>query len=399
MVLQIRPDKFTILMTDTNLATIGDPITCWTSLDCTLRFNEPGSGFFTSPAYPWIRDQVVPGSRVVVMRHTWEGPGSGIVMAGPVEKFLDERADNGENAGIGRITVHFSDDLARVVARLAYPNPAQTAETQTTDAWTYTGNAELALRELVDKNAGPGALAARQIPNLVLGALASVGSSVTVTSQRMQPLGEVARQIAQVGGGLGFRTRQVGTQILFEVYAPPDKSADVRFSFALNNMKYIGYEVVAPTATTVIAGGQGEGSDRSLYERVNSGEEAAWGRYERLASVAGGNATEAQDAGDRMLAENAATVRIPSNVADSPDQRYGIDYELGDIVAVENRPGQQIVDVIRTVHLQAWPTAGSIFAPFVGDQSARTTPAWAKRLQELEERLGTLERVVKPAVP
>ncbi len=397
--IEIRPDKFTLLITDANLEVLGDPITCWTSLDCTLRFNEPGSGFFKSPAYPWLREQIIPGARVVVNRHTWDGPGSGIVMAGPIEKYIDERSDNGENAGDGKITVNFSDDLAKVVARLVYPNPAQTPSAQTTDAWTYTGNAELALREVVNKNAGPGALANRQIPQLVLGSLASVGSSVTVTSQRMQPLGEVARQIAQVGGGLGFRTRQVGDQIVFEVYAPPDKSDNVRFSFALNNMKYIAYEVTAPKATTVIAGGQGEAADRNLHERNNSAEEAVWGRYEALASTAGGDATAAQDTGDRMLAESAATVRIPSNVADSPDQRYGIDYELGDIVAVESRPGQQILDVIRTVHLQAWPTAGSIFAPFVGDQSAQTTPLWAKRLRELEERLGTLERVVKPAVP
>ncbi len=393
------PDRFTLLMTDRNLSILGDPITTWTSLDVTLRFNEPGSGLFTVPGGQWIREQLIPGSRVVCIRHTYDGQGDGILMAGPVEKITEERADDGENAGDGNITVNWADDLAQVVARLTYPDPALTPETQVIDAWSYTGNAELALRELVNKNAGPGALAARRVPQLVLAGLASVGTSVTVTAQRMQPLGEVAREIARVGGGLGFGTRQVGSQVEFYVYQPPDKSELVRFGFAYGNMKYLAYELTAPTATVVIAGGQGEGTDRALYERVNTAEADVWGRYEKLQSTAGTDSASAQDEGDRALGEAAATVRMPSNVADTDQIRYGVDYGLGDYVAVENRPGQQIVDMVRTVHLQAWPTAGSIFAPTIGDQSAQTSSVWAFRLRELEERLNQLERIVVPANP
>lgn len=392
-------DEFILLLTDQNLNVLGDPIANWTNLDCTLRFNEPSSGMFTVPGGDWIREQLIPGARVVVNRYTYDGQGSGIFISGPVEQWLEERSDNGENAGEGKITVNFADDLAPVVARLTYPNPAQTPETQTTDVWTYTGNAEAALRELVNKNAGPGALTARQVPTLALGTLASVGTSVTVTAQRMQPLGEVAREIARIGGGLGFRTEQVGSQILFVVYDPPDKSDEVRFSFAFGNLKYLAYEVTAPKATVVVAGGQGEGTDRNLYERINAGEVATWGRYEKLQSTAGTDATAAQDEGDKALAENAATVRIPSNVADTDQARFGVHYGLGDLVAIENRPGNQLVDAIRSVHLQAWPTSGSIISATVGDQSAQTDLAWAIRIRELEERLGQLERIVVPAVP
>ncbi len=395
----MQPDQYRILMTDENLSVLGDPIACWTAIDYSLRWNEPGSGFFKAPAHAWLVEQIVPGSRAVLIRQTWDGAATGIFASGPVEKLVYERSDDGENSGVGNITVNFADDLAKVVARLVYPDPAQTAETQTTDSWSFTGNAEVGLRTLVDVNAGPSALAARQIPQLVLGSLTTVGTTVTVNAQRMQPLGEVARQIAEVGGGLGFRTRQVGSQIRFEVFNPPDLSGQVRFGFNYGNMKYIAWDVTGPTATTVIAGGQGEGTDRNLYERNNAIEEAAWGRYEKLASTAGGDSAEAQAAGDRMLGQSVATTRLATNVVDTGDQRYGVDYQLGDMVAVENAPGSQIVDVVRTVHLQAWPTAGSLITPYVGDQSAQPRPEWAKRLAELEERLGTLERVVVPAVP
>lgn len=393
------PDRFTILCTDANLNILGDPITSWTTLDVTLRFNEPSSGEFQVPAYPWIQSMLAAGTRIVVLRHTYDGAGDGILISGPVEKWLEERSDDGENAGIGNITVNFADDLAQVVARCVYPDPAVAPASQVVDSWTYTGNAELALRELVNKNAGPGALTDRRMPALALGALASVGTSVTVTADRMQPLGELAREIAVSGGNLGFRTRQSGSQILFEVYQPPDKSGSVRFGFNFGNLKYIAYEVTAPTATVIIAGGQGEGTDRALIERVNSTDRPTWGRYEKLQSAPGTDTAALTDEADDAVFENAATIRLPSNVVDTPDQRFGVHYNLGDLVAIENRTGQQLIDMVSAVHMQAWATAGSIFAATIGDQSAHTDSAWTKRVQAIEERIGKLERRVVPANP
>lgn len=390
--------EYTVLVTDEDLVILGDPITDWITLDVTLRFNEPGSGLVELPGRENLREQLVPGCRIVVIRYTHETGGE-ILLSGPMEQFLHERSDNGENAGIGRITVHFGDDLAKVVARQTYPNPAQTPDTQTTEAWTYTGNAELALRDLVNLNAGPGALVARRVPQLALGTLASVGTSVTVTADRMQPLGEVAREIAQVGGELGFRTRQSGGQILFEVYDPPDVSTTARFGFNLGNLKYIGYELSAPKATTVIAGGQGDVGEpsRALVERNNTVDEAAWGRYETLHSTSGEDTAKAEDEADLKLAEAAPTIRIATSIADNEQQQYGVHYGLGSKVAIEVATGVEIVDVVRTVHIQAWATAGSIISATVGSQAANTAPSWASKITTLEERLGRLERRVVPA--
>lgn len=393
---------YTILITDKNLAVVGDPIVCWITLDVTLRFNEPGSGLFTCPANPWIVSQLAAGNRVVIMRNqTVAGGRAGdILIAGPIEKWLFERSDDGENSGVGKLTVNFADDLAMVVARCVYPDPTLTPETQTIDRWKYgPGNAEVALRTLVNGNAGPGALTARRVPQLALGALASVGTNVTVDADRMMPMGDLMREIADNGGGIGFRTRQSGTQILFEVYAPPDKSNQVRFGFSLGNMKYLAYEVVAPTATAVVVGGQGEGADRYVMERVNATDQAAWGRLEKLVSRPGNSGTQAlSDDGDKELGSSASTTRIPSNVADTDDQQFGVHYDLGTRVAVETFPGQQYTDIVVTVHLQAWATAGTYVAATVGSQAAHTDPLWVERLKAIEDRLSTVERNVKPAV-
>lgn len=386
--------EYIVLITDRHLAVVGDPIAHWTSLDITLRFNEPGSGIFSVPGSAGIRAMLSPGNRVVVQRALRDrSDPPTVLIAGPIEKWLDERADDGENGGDGTITVNFADDLARVAAREVYPNPALTPATQTTDNWTFTGNAETGLRDLVNLNAGPGALTARRVPNLVLGTTAGVGTTITVNADRMQHLGEVARRIAQLGGGLGFRTVQVGTTIEFQVYSPPDVSSSVRFGLDWGNLKYLAYEVVAPTVTTAIVGGQGEGADAAMIERTNTTDETAWGRFEQLVSHRGSEAAqELQDEGDKVLGENAATVRVQANVADIEDMRFGAHYQLGSKVAIETAPGQQVIDVVRVVHLQAWPTAGEVVSATIGNQAARTEPFWERRLREIDERVSKTAR-------
>lgn len=391
---RLAPVEYTILITDQDLAYVGDPIICWTYIDITLRFNEPGSGMFTVPGFPWVVQQIAAGRRVVAIRN------GQMLIAGPIEKWIHERSNDGENSGVGNVTVNFTDDLALIAARMAYPNPGQTIEGQSVDNWTYTGGAEPGVLNLVRVNAGTGALAARQIPRLVVGNSTGIGTNVTVKAQRMEPLLDVARAMAETGGNFGFRTRQTSANnIFFETYQPVDKSGTVKFGFGLGNMAYSSYEVSAPTATTVAVGGQGAtGADAFMAERNNAGEEDSWGRFEKLVSRAGNLVVqELHDEGDKALAEGAATTRLASNVLDIPDQRFGAHYTVGDLVTVESWPGQQIVDLVRTVHLQVYPTSGEYASATVGSQAAINDPAWVRRLREIDERLGQLERTVQPA--
>jgi hypothetical protein len=386
------PGEYTVLVTNPSLTIVGDPIIDWISIDVTLRFNEPSSGMFTVPGYSWVRDQLLPGYRILIIRD------GSVLIAGPIEKTTFERSDDGENAGDGMVTVSFADDFARIAARQAYPDPTLAPAAQVTDSWTFTGNAEVGMRTLVNLAAGPGALVARRVPTLALGALASVGSSITTTAEMMEPLGDVLRRMAAAGGLLGFRTRQTATQILFEVFDPPDLSDNVRFGFALGNMKYLSYEVSAPTATSVIVGGQGEGADRLVLERTDAVAEAAWGRYEQYVARPGSTPTaELQADGDEALREYAETARLSSNVVDTADQQFGVHYTLGSVVSLETAPGAQVTDVVQTVHLQAWATSGEYVSAIVASQEALSDPAWIKRLREIDRRVGRLERTAASA--
>ncbi|SBT63920.1 virus ReqiPepy6 Gp37-like protein [Micromonospora sediminicola] len=389
------PARITILITDRNLTVIGDPIDGWTEVDITLRFNEPATGTFTAPRTAVSAAQLAPGNRVVVIR-------DGVVFcAGPIEEpGPEDWAVTGSAAGPGTVEVQFADDLAAVVARVTYPNPAAAATAQTSTArWTATDEAGDIMRSLVNGNAGPGALPARRVPQLLLGSGAGLGASIKVGT-RFEPLGDVLRSAAIAGGGLGMRTRHdiASNQLLFDVYAAQDLSGSVRFSPGLNNLRSYRYEPAAPTATVAIVGGKDVGTSRVIVERVNATAATGWGRMEtfvdqRQSTDTAADTTELNQAGDEALTRGAETGRLSSVTVDTPDQRYGVHYQLGDRVSVELASGVTVTDVVRAVHLQATPDAGEIVTALVGTQEASSDQAWLTYLRELSRRLDQLETV------
>lgn len=385
----------TLLVTDPDLTVVGDPIYCWDSVDCTLRHNAAGSGVFTAPAYDWIWEQLLPKHRVVVIRD------GDVFMGGPWERRKREQSDDGDNSGVGRITVEFADDLSLLVARNVYPQPANTPETQTADYWEYSGNAEQVLLNLANVCGGPGAQTVRRIPKLTIAGPTGAGSVVS-GKLRLDQAGDAFRSIAFAGGGLGFRTRHDMTTntLVFEVFAPRDLSNQVRFSFGLGNLRYLSYEEEVPRSTTAIVGGQGEGSDRALIARTNTGAETVWGRRETAVSRPGSDPlADLQQAGDEQLGQDAPSARLQTSAWDTPDQMYGTHYRLGDRVSVEVAPGEQVTDLVRLVHLQAWSTAGELLSAMVGTQDASTDPQWVHQLRQVTRRVSRLERTAVSAAP
>lgn len=391
------PARITLLITDRNLNVLGDPIAGWTDLDVTLRFNEPGSGSFTAPARPELLQLIAAGgNRVVVVRD------GAIFAAGPIERAGPQRwSVDGADTDPGTVTVAFTDDLALIAGRVTYPNPAAVATAQTSTArWTATDEAGDIMRSLVNLNAGPGALTVRRVPQLVLGAGAGLGSSITFGT-RFEALGDALRSAAIAGGGLGFRTQQVGTTIEFQVYAPVNRATGdgaVRFSRGLGNLRSYSYEPVAPSATVAIVGGKDVGTSRVIVERVNSAAVTKWWRLEtfvdqRQSDATAGAAAELEQAGDEELERSAETARLTSVTVDTADQRYGTHYQLGDRVSVELNSGAEVTDVVRAVHLEVSPRDGETVTALVGSQDASADPAWVKVTRALARRLAGLETI------
>ncbi len=380
----------TLLITDTNLAVQGDPITGWSQLEAMLKFNEPAAGSVTLPARPEVMAQLQPGNRLVVVRDEQ------IWCAGPMEVPTDYTWDADSAPGVGEVTVNFSDDLATIAGHIVWPEPALAWAGQHGDTWrTFTNtNAETIIRTLVNENAGPGARADRRIPNLVLDTVAGAGIATTI-STRFVPVLDPCRTAASAGGGIGFRTRQDGSQIKFGCYTPADKSATARFSTGLGNLKSVGFRRTAPTAThALVAGSETEGSSiRTFVEVADTTAASTWWRVEKYIDGGAENddTGELTASGTSDLAESAAPVELSTVTVDTEDLQAGRDYGLGDKVAIALPHGLQAVDVVRAISLSATPNGGEVVASVVGSQDATTDPQTVRLIRSLSRRLGRLE--------
>jgi hypothetical protein len=398
----------TLLVTDRNLNPLGDPLDGWTALDVTRKFNEPASGSVTLPATPEAMSILQPGNRIVVVR---DGK---IWTAGPMEVPSEFEVgygggdSGGEQAPPGQITIDFTDDLALIAGYITWPAPASAWTAQPTGTWRTipSGTGEAIIRQLVTENCGPSARAERRIPRLILGAASGAGTNTTV-STRFEALLDTCRRVAIDGGGVGFRTRQDGRDIVFEVYEPRDLTATARFSFGLGNLRYLRAKVSAPTVTHALVAGSEPSADdtsgpttRTYVEVADAAQAAAWYRVEQFVdgSAADDSAGELTQAGREQLAGGAAPVELATVTVDLPDEPgqpgsgliAGRDFDLGDRVAIALPNGAQVADLVRSIHLQATPKTGEYLTALVGSSEATTDPQVVRIVRNLSRRVGRI---------
>ncbi|WP_304455866.1 siphovirus ReqiPepy6 Gp37-like family protein [Nocardiopsis sp. YSL2] len=379
-----------LLITDEDLVVQGDPIDGWTNLDSTLRFNEPASGSVELPAHPEVMAQLQPGNRIVVIRD------QAFWCAGPLEIPQDYAWSVGDSSepDPGKVSVSFSDDLARIAGYITWPDPALAWGSQpTTDSRQILNtNAETIIRTLVDENCGPGALAARQIPHLVLDTLAGVGTDTSVNT-RFEGLLAACRRAAVNGGAIGFRTRQDGTQIVFGVYQPADLTGTARFSRGLGNLRSVQFKQSAPSVTHALVAG-GEDAARTYTEVADTTAADSWWRVEKFvdqSSIADDTNGELTNAGNEELAGGSAPVELATVTVDTEDLKAGHDFFLGDRVTVELPTGLEVTDVVRSIHLQATPNGGEYVSSLIGSAEATSDPQTVRLIRDLGRRLGRLE--------
>lgn len=383
-----------LIVTDGNLVPVGDPIATWQKIIATPQFNVAGTGTLTVPATPDVLSQVnADRARLVVIQD------DAYFMGGPIEQNAFAWSADGGSGGDGDssepglLTLNFTDDIVPIANENTYPDPAHDSTHQTSAFYTVTGvNAEALLYDLVNLNVGPGAITARQIPALVMDIIAGIGTNVNL-STRFEPIGDVLRNIALSGGGLGFRTAQVDRQIVFTVYDPTNLAKQVRFSRELNNLRTVGLTISAPTCNVAIVGGDGTGTSRTIVERTNPDSITRWGRIVQFVNASDtDDTTQMQQAGDQALANGGEQGQVTFAATDNDQQKYGRDYFLGNIATCEPYPGLEVTGIIRAVTLTATPDDGEVITPLIGPDSAVTDTKQLEVLRQIERRLGTLER-------
>lgn len=276
----------------------------------------------------------------------------------------------------GTTTASGVDDLVWLWRRLALTATGSPLP-ETLD---YTGAAETVIAALVDDNAGPGAVsAARRI--LTLADDEGRGTSGTWKA-RNQPVGDLVREIA-VEQGWGLQVRRVDGVRVFSVLVPRDLTAQVRLYDTSGAVSDWTRKLAAPKANYVIAAGTPSGGSRQVSDGVVSD---GWGRVEGWVDVRStAVSAELGQARDAELAEGAAGDQVDVTLGDVATFSYGVDYLLGDTVAVE-AGGVRRTDTVVGVDI----TLDRISPVLSGGRVLPLLPSLG-RLTALERRMTNME--------
>ncbi|MFE0151383.1 hypothetical protein ACFWY5_29850 [Nonomuraea sp. NPDC059007] len=99
--------------------------------------------------------------------------------------------------------------------------------------------------------------------------------------------------------------------------------------------------------------------------------------------------TQLDQAADEAVIEAAARAQLSITPIDVPNLRYGIDYEVGDVVTVDLGT-KRITDVLREVHLKDGAEGPSV-QPVIGTEGASATPGLYREMRKLWNSLRKLE--------
>lgn len=403
-----RRPEYTLLITNPAGSTALEAISAgnpssnrpgWSNIDLKPRHNVVGYGEFTVSALPAYLTAVnTPENRVVVQREA-DGAGLSVEMCGPIEaQPYGYEAQRDGTDGPGTVTVRFADDTARCADRLVYPNPAQASTAQTVVRYSIAAvNPEDAIRALVNLNAGPGALVARRVPGLVLGTDNGLMPGVTISTSftRDTILTDALRECSRLAGGLGigFRIQQVNTTLEFQTFAPRDLSASVVYGRSFGNVESLSYEPSAPTDTVAIVGDATAGAARVVKERSSAAAAAAgWFRREVWVDARGAaNATELEQAGDKALAEGAATYQVSLVALETLDTRWGYDVRPGDQVSVEVADGVFVTALVQGADITVTPDKGETIKPLIATSADSLIDAKAAEIRRLWRTVAALQ--------
>lgn len=276
------------------------------------------------------------------------------------------------------------------------PEPARAGPPFSEQYYVRTQQASSLMIHLVDVTCGISGPAEWRITGTVASADPLLGSVITARAG-FQPLLTLLQEIALTpyAGGLGFYLRSTDTVangIQFVVYAPPDRSADAKFSLDLGTAQ--DYEDIqsAPEANHVFVLGSGLGAARLVIEAQDIPSIAEWGR--RISTV-----VDQRDVDDPSELQQKAAEAVAGMVTrrrsaivpfDVPSLQYGVDYDLGTLITLVTPVGET-VDLIRQVEISLDPERGPIITPVVGEGTG-DDEQMANITRTIQNRITNLER-------
>lgn len=375
-----------------DLRSVG-PCDVWTSLKATIRHRRAGGWTLSMPA-----------------RHPQAalfGQGAGILVwapwsdtepwfSGPALE-LSAVAPSATDSAV--LTITGMDDTGQLADRLAMPAPASPMHDQSAAAyWQGSGPAEWVIRKVVDVNAGLSARPERRLcdadPTGKLPVPSACSGSHRDVHARFDTLLTLVDSVAAVDNLSVALVHDPASGVLRLLVAPTvDRSAAVRLSQPAGTITTGNISITAPRTTHVLVAGGGEETARVL---ALQGDDALAGTWRRIESLRDARDTTdpaiLAQRGQEALAEGTATGGAQVQPMEMPGQRFGHDYNLGDLVGVDFS-GVSWTEVVTAVTVDV-SKDGTTVTPTLGDETAASTssPAIYTRVRDLTRRLDQLER-------
>ena len=373
------------------------------NLTAQLYYNAVGSWSMTVPYTDALWNIMMAGDFIVHVN--WRGL---FTFGGKCEQpgYQDSIPGvGGGAAGAGPfITLSGADYLALIANRIAYPSSGVAWNAQTAGANDPVSNMKLesAIKHYVNNNIGANAISSRRHTLLDIATDQGRGASVSYTVKfgsgvDLNLLDVIRALIAQAGTGsaMGVRiTRNASThRLTFDVYVPRDLTGKAWFSEQLGNLTAINFSLTDPTVTDSLVQGSG-----TTFIQMTASARTQWNAVEQFNdSSSETDINNLNSTAQQALLAGAVGPTMSVTAADIPFLTYGRDYQLGDIVSVEVRPGAVYSDVVTGVTLTSDPSQSPQISvvPTVGNNANATATdqgiigQLSARIRSLEKKLAT----------
>lgn len=301
--------------------TLTERLNEFASLDILMTLNDPGSWNIRSTSAE--KCPFSAGDGIVVVRN-------GVFLYGGVMTQLSDDYD--AHMRLHTWQAQGKGDLEYLGRRICYIDP-ETGRTDQATHYTATGSLGTVIHDLIRLNAGSDAMAERVEP-IIEDNTQNVGPTVSVSLRLPNLLKTVTALVSGNGWNIRPNWDEENSKVFYQVFQGRDLTEQIVFSEQFSNLLSSEHLETQPAGNFILAGGTGQGTERSFDTAQSDESISEWGRIEVFQDAR--NQPDVETYVEEVLADKTADTVGYSCTASDDDltPQFGTDFVLGDFVGM-----------------------------------------------------------------
>ena len=360
------------------------PCDGYMSLSMTLRWSQIGTVDVTVPGdHPRAGLLTTPGARLRVIA------GGRQVFSGPIRTMAGSGPSDAST-----LTVHAEDDVRLLWRLLIWPSPSPApsganGSKMPAEYRRITGPAETVVKTLLRENIRRAERPIVIAPDQGRGATMSASMRFNTIGEKL--MGSIDNK------GLGVTVTQEDDHLLVDT--PQRRVTERIISEESGMISQWSWTRAAPTATTIVIGGQGEGKDRLFTQVTNQEDVEAWGDVVEEFQDARNNdqsTSSLRDDATETLSGKGSLTGLSVTLSPSASMEFGRPESIwpGDMVFARIA-GVDTWEIVREVTVEC-SDAGDGWAsvkPTFGDYADNPSELLSRRIRQIARGVRDLQRV------